>query len=264
MLLSRLLYYLSSLPTLFLGIENWLTMLKVFLGVPVPKPIVIQLRNGCHFRVRTRMDIWILKETCLDRQYERASVEIENGWNVIDIGAGLGDFAIGVAREHPRCSIYAYEPFPESFALLKENLNLNRAQNVRPFPYAVGGQVGTAQLRFITSEQVQHTTVSDSDRSGSGIEIPSVTLDQIFAELGLEQCHYLKMDCEGAEYEIFFNTGRSTLEKIRHICLEYHDGVTKYSHQDLINFFEKNGFRVRHTPNPVDHRWGLLHASNSR
>ncbi len=95
---SRLGYYFRSIPTLFGEIENWPFLFHLLSG----KQAVIWLRNGCRFQVRSLMDVWIIKETCLDRQYELYGTRIEDGWTVIDIGAGLGDFAILIARENPR------------------------------------------------------------------------------------------------------------------------------------------------------------------
>ena len=101
MLLSRWWYYLTSIPTLMLGIRNWPTMLACFLHLPVRRPFVLELRNGLCFWVRTPMDIWIIKEVCLDHQYEHASTEFQDGWIVLDVGAGLGEFAITVALKNP-------------------------------------------------------------------------------------------------------------------------------------------------------------------
>lgn len=266
MLLSRGWYYLSSIPTLLLGVESWPKLLSAFAGWPVTTPFVITLRNGLRFKVRTFMDVWIIKETCLDLQYERTSVYLEDGWIVVDIGAGLGDFAVSVAKKNPRSTVYAYEPLPESFALLKENLLLNETCNVLPFPYAVGKSVGNIHLYAISAEAVQQSTVarkrSVASRSVASIEVPSVTLNYIFDENKIKVCDYLKMDCEGAEYEILFSTDESTLQKIRHLCLEYHDGVTEFSHYDLVRFLEQQGFRIRLTPNPAHSHLGFLYGVN--
>ena len=54
--------------------------------------MIIRLRgSGLQFRVRTAMDVWVIKETCLDRDYEYGMV-LQDNWTIIDIGAGLGDF----------------------------------------------------------------------------------------------------------------------------------------------------------------------------
>ncbi|MCL4396536.1 MAG: FkbM family methyltransferase [Chloroflexi bacterium] len=261
-LISRLFYYLSSIPTLLLGVRNWATMLRVFAGLPVRRPIEISLRDGLRFQVRTALDIWVLKEACLDRQYESASVRIEDGWTVVDIGAGLGDFAVSAARDHPRAHVAAYEPFPDSFALLQENLQLNRIDNVRALPLAVSGESGSLRLRAVSGEAVQQSTVVGAD--GDGVQVESVTLDQVIGNLQASRCDYLKMDCEGAEYGILFHTSPATLSRIRHVCLEYHDDVTQYTHLDLIRFFEQNGYAVRVVPNRAHWQWGLLYASNEK
>ncbi|MGC8787462.1 MAG: FkbM family methyltransferase [Anaerolineae bacterium] len=238
-------------------------MVAAFLGLPVSQPFVITLRNGYRFKVRTRMDIWIIKEICLDRQYEKASIEIGDDWTILDIGAGLGDFAVHVAKEHPSTTIYAYEPFPQSFALLQENLRLNRVENVQVFPYAVCAHTGPAPFH-IASEAVAHSTASAQQGAPSEcIEVPAITLDQLFAELQLSKCDYVKMDCEGAEYEILFQTSPETLRSIHHLCLEYHDRISAFSHQDLVRFLTGHDFQVvKLTPCPAHRHLGLLYAKN--
>ncbi len=263
MFLSRLLYYLSSISTLLTGIKNLPAVIAALLNRSAHKTFIVELRDGTRYNVRTPMDIWVLKEACLDHQYEQSSVPIQDNWSVLDIGAGLGDFAIGVAYAHPHSIVYAYEPFPESYQLLQKNLQLNQIQNVKTSPCAIGGKAGTTQLQLMTPEAVQHSTASTSGNARGGITVQSITLDQVFTEQKIDHIDYLKMDCEGAEYETFFSAKPSTLAKIKHICLEHHDGVTRYSHVDLIRFFEQNGFTAKRIPNPVHRDLGLVYAANS-
>ena len=61
--LSRWRYYVGSIPTLLTRIRPPLRVLSAFLGFPGRRPFGIELSNGCRFRVRGRMDIWIIKET---------------------------------------------------------------------------------------------------------------------------------------------------------------------------------------------------------
>ena len=262
MTLSRWRYYVSSVPMLFLGIRDWTTMLRTFLGLPLRRPIEIELRNGQRYKVRTRLDIWVLKEACLDRQYAAASVEIEDGWNVIDVGAGIGDFAISTACSNPHAYVAAYEPFPDSFALLQENVKLNRRDNVRALPLAIGEEKGTLRLFAASGEAVQQSALTAAPQDG--VQVECITLDDAIAALEPRLCDYMKMDCEGAEFGILFHASPATLAKIRHVCLEYHDDVTPYTHLDLASFFERNGFSVRVSPSPAHWQWGLLHASNER
>jgi hypothetical protein len=113
--MSRLFYYLSSIPTLLLGFRDWPVLLAAFLRLPVRKPFKVTLRrSGLSFMARSAMDVWIIKESCLDRNYEAASVPVRDGWTIVDIGAGLGDFSVHAARLNPSGAVYAFEPFPES------------------------------------------------------------------------------------------------------------------------------------------------------
>src|SRR3712207_2539926 len=99
MLLSRAAYYAASIPTLLLGVRNPARVLATMLGFPVRRPFVLALRgSGLRLWVRGRMDVWIVKETCLDRDYERGGIALRDGWVVVDIGAGLGDFSVQAAR----------------------------------------------------------------------------------------------------------------------------------------------------------------------
>src|SRR5690349_3162171 len=86
---SRWWYYFTSIPTLLIGITNWPAVIG-WLIKPAPRGFgVVALRGGLRFEARSLMDIWVIKETCLDRGYENASVPLQPDWTVIDIGAGL-------------------------------------------------------------------------------------------------------------------------------------------------------------------------------
>lgn len=260
MLVSRLSYYFSSIPTLLTGIKNWASV-ATSLFRRSDHPFIVELREGARFFVRTALDIWVLKEAFLDREYERASTEIQDGWTIVDVGAGLGDFAIGVARAHPRCRIYAFEPFANSYSLLRRNLEMNRVQNVHAFPTAIAGRAGAIKLRGISSEPVE-ITILDGNRWGQAAadQVQTTTLQQVFAELQVFTCDFLKMDCQGAEYEILFSCDDATLSRVRHLCLEYHDCVGDRSHHDLKEFLVQHGFEVRLLPNRVHWGLGLLYA----
>lgn len=258
---SRLVYHLTSVPVLLWGIREWGTMAAAFLGRSFPEPFVITLRrSGLRFRVRSSMDVWVLRETCLGREYERYMPALQDGWNVVDIGAAFGDFAIWVAARFPQSTVYACEPFPGSFALLGENLKLNRVGNVRALPYAVGGRSGPMSLGTGTGEAVEFRTAGGEQPGRQMLEVPGRSLEDLFREQQIESCDFLKLDCEGAEYEILFGASEATLGRIRHLCLEYHDGVTAHTHLDLQRFLVARGFRARVHPNRAWRNLGLLCA----
>lgn len=258
MRISRWLYYISSLPTLAVGIRNWPAILAALAGGPARRPFDVILRGGLRFKARTLLDVWIIKETCLDEGYERASLRLGDGWTILDIGAGLGDFTVDAARKNPHGTVYAYEPSAESFALLQQNLALNGVTNACVFRAAVAAEAGRLLLDTSVPEAVMYRTAAPAT---AGQVVEALSLDQVFDEHGLKRCDFVKMDCEGAEYDILFHASPETLHRIGHICLEYHDGVTAYSHRDLITFFMSHGFAVTAYPNPAHSAIGLLHAA---
>lgn len=263
MLASRLGYYLSSIPTLLRGVRNWPTMVAVSAGLPVRRPIVVRARpRPLAFRVRSAMDVWTVKETCLDRFYDLRRLAADDVRVVIDLGAGFGDFSIYAASRYPRSTVYAYEPSPASYAMLRDNVRLNRADRVHAFPFAVVGRAaGPITLFTGTRSAVQHTTIrGGSPISSHAVQVESVTLAQVFREHAIERCDLLKIDCEGAEYDILLQSDASAIAKIRHLVMEYHDGVTAYSHADLAAFLRERGFRVALRRNRAHGDLGYLYA----
>ena len=83
--------------------------------------------------------------------------------------------------------------------------------------------------------------VSSSD--DAFIEVKSISLKDIFIDNKLNKIDFLKIDCEGAEYKILFNTPKKVLKKIKKIALEYHQ-MDGFSVEDLKEFLSNNGFKV--------------------
>jgi FkbM family methyltransferase len=254
--LRRIGYYLMSLGTLLRGVHNWPVLITLLRKSHAP--VMLQLRDGTRYRVRSLMDAWIVKETNLDGDYARFGTPLHDGWNILDIGAGLGDFTVYAARRAPRGRVVAYEPSPESVALLEENLELNRAGNVAVFQRAVAASRGTLNLDVSGGVAVQFRTTGA--QTGASIAVPSVTLADALAELPGGTCDFLKMDCEGAEYDILFSAGDTVLPRVQRICLEYHDFVTPYSHDDLVRYFATRGWHVALHPSPVRRELGFLYV----
>jgi FkbM family methyltransferase len=259
MKLSALVYYARSIPNLLLNVAPHIQVVQLFMGKARAGPLTVRLRgSGLQFRVRTAMDVWVIKETCLDRDYE-AVTPLQDGWIIIDIGAGLGDFTVYAARRNPHGRVYAYEPFPESVDLLKHNLALNNVTQVEIQTVAVAGQSGTLTLNVGDAEAVQHSTMLGGAHT---IEVAAVTLEQIFATHGLQCCDLLKLDVEGAEYGILLTADASLLKKIKRIVLEYHDNTPAGRHEVLSNFLIERGFGVELRRNPVHDYLGYLYAMN--
>lgn len=258
MIFRRWWYYLTSIPTLLMNIQERLWLIGAFLGLSVKSPYLIHLTNNYQFRVRGRMDVWVIKETVLDRDYERFGVPLQDGWIVIDIGAGLGDFSVHAAKRCPNGRIFAFEPAPESFSLLQENILLNQATQVKAIRNAVASKSGLLTLTEEDGVPVMYRTESLPDARGQRVR--ATTLKELFEMERIDVCDFMKLDCEGAEYDILLNAPPDILQRIRHISMEYHENVKGYTHTDLVSHLQKNGFRVQTNRNPAHGHIGFLHA----
>ena len=89
---------------------------------------------------------------------------------------------------------------------------------------------------------------------------PAVTtLDELLRRLGVARCDLLKLDCEGAEYEILYGASEETLRAIDAITAEYHVGLNEHTVAELVRFLESRGFIVTSTP-LLDPEGGYLYA----
>jgi len=255
-------YYLLSIFELLFGFDNPILLAKIFLNPAYPGIKTVRLRSrGLQFRVRGAMDVWSIKETFLDHFYEKYGFTIQPNWKIIDIGAGLGDYTLYTAMAQPNSKVFSFEPYPESFVLMQENLRLNAITNVQVFNEAIGAASGELILDLTGGEPLQFQShLKKSVNVKKSLSISSLSLVDALTRLGLESCDLLKLDCEGAEYEILFGTPQPVLEHIRRIVMEYHDNLIQYNHTDLTVFLIEQGFQVETFPNPVHSHLGYLRA----
>ncbi|OFV97952.1 MAG: hypothetical protein A3H28_07165 [Acidobacteria bacterium RIFCSPLOWO2_02_FULL_61_28] len=187
----------------------------------------IRLKNGFVVRAYTHC-ITILHEIWDKRDYDIPGFSWDKSMTAIDIGANQGFFSLYAASKG--ATVYAFEPCQENFAVFRWNVENNGlGEQVRMFNSAVTGKKGQVAL-FVgldRSGEILSGSVStcNPNRGGIGVkatQVESVTLDSIMDDLRIGKCDFLKMDCEGAEYEILRNTSRRTFRKIGRISMECH------------------------------------------
>lgn len=259
----KYIYYLSSAWKLMVGFNPRLHILRAFILQGRPLMKVIELpSHGVRFNTRNAMDIWTIKETFLDRFYERYGTVIKNGWTVIDVGAGLGDYSICAAKYHPETMVYAFEPYPASYELLRQNQNLNHVGNIKTFPMAVWSENLDLIIDTKAGEPGSYVCVplNQNNHDPSAMIVPGISLSEVFNLTGIRVCNLLKMDCEGDEYPILFNASEKILLQIERIILEYHDRDEEFNHFRLAEFLRRKDYNVRTFTNFVHSRLGYLYA----
>jgi FkbM family methyltransferase len=180
------------------------------------------------------------------RDYARPEHIIRPDDTVIDIGGNIGCFTLVAARAARQGRVLVFEPDAGNFELLTRNVALNGLSNVVPARLAVGAEPGALRL-FKGQHGPLHTTVASRvDRAADMDEVQTVTLRQIMDQHNVTRC-FLKMNCEGAEYGILYNTPADYLRRIDRVALEYHevDGENKLtSGRRLAAFLQRHGLDV--------------------
>lgn len=260
--LRKLIYYGSSVFKMIFGFKNFLSLIPFFLNQEKVEQTEVVLRNtGVCLVARGAMDIWSIKETFLDAFYTCYGATIRDGWTVMDIGAGIGDFSIYVAHTHPQTKVYSFEPFPESYHLLERNIALNGFENVLPFQVAIWSQAGYLHLDNFSGEPLQIVSKESPPAINEKgvIKVSALPLSQVFEKHAIEKLDLLKLDCEGAEYKILSGASPEVFNKIERIIMEYHD-IDGYHHSQLVSLLEHQGYRVSCLDNFVHDDIGYLYA----
>ena len=260
--IKALRYYFNSLITLLRGLKNPGVMWTLLFKGSTSHPERVVLRNGLSFEIFSLMDLWVLKETILDRQYEKVSLALWDGWTIIDIGAALGDYSVWAAAQTPHGRLVAVEPYPPSVDLLRANLKRNHITNAEVFSGAIASNSGSTTLAVEDRRVVQNSTANRalSDRK---VSVETLSLEDLLDRFRLDHCDYLKMDCEGGEYEILFSTSAKTLTHFDRICMEVHDGMTVHNRDEMAAYLEKAGYAVRIEVNPVHQELAYLYAEKT-
>ncbi len=142
---------------------------------------------------------------------------------VVDVGAHLGTFTLYALSQGARL-VYAYEPDPVLYQYLIKNLSVNGLTGkVRPFEAAVVGS-GPGQMAFLAEGNASGHIASSSDADTGAILVKTVTLADIVLANQIDYIDFLKLDCEGSEYGIIFDTPQEIWNRVGRVCLEYHYG----------------------------------------
>ena len=162
---------------------------------------------------------------------------------VLDCGANIGLFSLLAMRHHPTATIHAFEPGPPNYRLFEMNrlANPDVSNRIQLHKEAIGGETRKARWHFDEDNPGASNLYTGIDQ-GFDVQIRSLTdvLQALPSEIDL-----LKLDIEGAEYEVLAATPAEIWRRIRAISLElHHDPAGKISQGEFLNQMRKLGFQI--------------------
>ena len=128
--------------------------------------------------------------------------EVKDGDIVVDIGANIGCHTLALAKlVGEKGKVYAFEPHPETFALLKKNIEENKYTNVIAEQKAISDKPGVIKLYLAKKNRTTtHSIVKNQYTQDSFFEVEAVALDDYFKQRNESIVNFIKLDVEGAEH----------------------------------------------------------------
>lgn len=160
----------------------------------------------------------------------------EKGEVLLDIGAHIGKYTLGMARiVGDEGMVLAIEPNPANYQALRKNIQLNNLRNVIPLNLAAWD--GDCTLELFTGHLAGHHSTKIDWNLGAN-KVRARAMDDVLKENEVNKVDWIKIDVEGAEWEVLRGL-RETIDKKRpRIVAE-----VSYENTDRIKeFMEERGY----------------------
>lgn len=225
---------------------------KIF---PINKPFILEDCLGVRFifypwnkgMIRT-----LLEKKDLKKEISAINKLIEKDDMVFDIGSNIGILSAIYSRlTGNNGKVYSFEPVNETFLRLKENLALNRCDNVMPIKIALSDNSGSSEMQIFDESLSGLNSLAKlkyPTYNSNNVTVKTETLDNICAQLGITDIDFLKIDVEGFEKEVL--VGASALLKnnqIKFIQFEISDVPLSSSGktpEEVVNVLKKYNYLI--------------------
>ena len=225
-LLSKILHYESS-PV----ISNWIYFLRLtkhtdILFDKISADIVRITNRDFDHTVLVRIyssDILVYIQIYYHGEYNSIKkLQFHNQPTIIDLGANVGFFSLWSVSIWNDAQILAIEPDPENFDQLNAQIQLNKLTNVKTANLAIWTKDQTVSLTRPEHSLNWSFKISENTQWNDTVE--GLTLSSILARFGLVKIQLLKMDIEGAEFNLFQTESflKELTNSVNHLIMETH------------------------------------------
>lgn len=208
---------------------------------------------------------FFFNEIFRDHAYDIA--ELPTDACIIDAGANVGMFTLYMKHKYPSSKILAFEPAPETFEILSENIELHNLKGVELHECALGSEDSIQTFRFYPTVPGNSTLIPGEKELVSDVfsgiskdfktsakkmygdfqQIPVHVrrLSRFLAErTDLKRIDLLKVDVEGVELEVLRSLDDSHWSLISNVVVEICD-LREGRLDALEGLLREKGFRLR-------------------
>jgi FkbM family methyltransferase len=146
---------------------------------------------------------------------------------VFDVGANVGGYASAVLSQNPNAQLFAFEPHPETFQQLSENLIGREIQLINAACGRVAGEMILYDYSTAASEHAsfyQEVIEQLHHKEARAHSVQVIDLDTFASGRGIEHIDLLKIDTEGHELVVLDGAQRLLRDrKISAIQFEFNE-----------------------------------------
>lgn len=198
----------------------------------------------------------VFREMFMEDFYNISSIikQLPAQSTIIDIGGNVGYFSFLIASKMPAAKILAYEPIVSNVAVFNKNISINPALQNRMSVQqkaVTGKHVDFVEIFFDDTEAntvVASIFESFAKENKKATQIAAISLAEIIELNKLQSIDLLKLDCEGSEYPILYESDSSIFDTIKNMVIEVHDLDTdKKNNTALKAFLTAKGYQITET-----------------
>jgi len=174
---------------------------------------------------------------------------LSEGMTVFDVGANVGLYALlAASRVGIRGQVHAFEPAPDNFLSLEENVRRNHFTNVTVNHAAVSDACTSARLYLSPPGNCGKHSMFPTNKQRDSIEVPCVSIKTYMKKKKLQKVDLLKIDVEGAEMLVLNGTAQLLSSPCSPIVFcEVSDELAApfgYSSRDAKGLLRSHGYKI--------------------
>jgi len=206
-------------------------------------------RNGMELRFEDKA----VAEHIFDEIFINNCYHIPKGLDmdtIIDVGANIGFFSHYAIMKYKNAKIYSVEPDQRNYKVLNNNIRLNNYEK-RIITY--NNAMFSGKAKDVSFFQSKHNSgwsslyKEEGAKDGNEITIKTISMSEFLQKNNIEKINFLKLDVEGAEYDIILNDDFISKYPINYLVVEVTKKVPKnieHTYDDLTSYLRKHFKRV--------------------